>query len=86
MLKKLFSSNTRIKLLQLLMFNPSSEYYLREIARKIKISPIYTSKELNNLLKAELVKKTTKGNLTIYSINQQNPILEDLKSIFKKTR
>lgn len=86
MLKNLFSSNTRIKLLQLLMFNAGSEYYLREIARKIKISPIYTSKELNNLLKADLVKKTTKGNLTIYSINEQNPILEDLKSIFKKTR
>ena len=72
MLERLFTSKTRIKLLILLMFNQDQDYHLREIARIINISPIYTKKELENLSKLNLVNKTSKGNLSIYSINKSN--------------
>ena len=67
------------------MFNQDKDYHLREISRIIDISPIYVGKELNNLLKLKLVNKLKKGNLSIYSINQNNQILDELRGIFIKT-
>lgn len=85
MLEQLFTSKTRIRILSLLMFNQDNEYHLREIARLIKISPKYVGKELEKLLKINLVNKYEKGNMNIYSINKSNVILNELKQIFIKT-
>ena len=85
MLKILFTSRTRIRILTLLMFNQDKDYHLREIARITKISPVYVAKELDNLAKINLVKKQKKANLSIYSINKNNIFLNDLKQIFIKT-
>lgn len=85
MLKQLFTSKTRVKILNLLMFNQDKDYHLREIARLIDVSPVYAGKELNNLLKLSLVNESKKGNLNIYSINKISPILDELRKIFIKT-
>lgn len=85
MLERLFTSKTRINALTLLMFNQEKDYHLREIARLIKVSPIYAAKELENLTKVNLVKKLKKGNLTLYSINKECRILSELRQIFIKT-
>ena len=44
------------------MFNQDKEYHLREIAGIIKVSPIYAAKELDNLAKLNLVRKSKKAN------------------------
>lgn len=85
MLERLFTSKTRIKVLGLLMFNQDKEYHLREIARIINTTPIYVAKELDNLGKLNLVKKSKKANLTIYSIDKECILLNELKQIFLKT-
>lgn len=85
MLERLFTSKTRIKILSLLMFNQDKEYHLRGIARIIKVSPIYASKELENLSKLNFINKSRKGNLNLYSINKTNIILNELRQIFIKT-
>ena len=85
MLERLFTSKTRIRALNLLMFNQDKEYHLREIARFINISPVYIAKELDNLAKLNLVKKSKKANLNIYSINKECIFLNELKQIFLKT-
>ena len=61
------------------------EYYLREIARNISVSPIYASKELENLAEINLVRKVKKANLNLYSLNKKSIILPELKSMFLKT-
>ena len=83
-LQALFTSKTRIKILTLLFTN--KQYHLREISRRIKTTPIYVSKELSNLEKLDLVKKEKLANLTLYSINDNSKITEDLRSIFKKCK
>jgi len=83
-LQALFTSKTRIKILTLLFTN--KQYHLREISRRIKTTPIYVSKELGNLEKLDLVKKEKLANLTLYSINDNSKITEDLRSIFKKCK
>jgi predicted nucleotidyltransferase len=67
------------------MFNQDADYHLRGIARLINVSPVYVGKELDNLSKLNLVKKSKKGNLSIYSINKDNYLLDELRNMFIKT-
>ena len=85
MLEHLITSTTRINLLKHLLFNQDKEYHLRELARIIKTSPIYVSKELANLQHLNLIIKTKKGNLIFYIINKHCIILNELRSLFLKT-
>ena len=80
MLKRLFTSKTRIKILEYLFFN-KKETYLREIAKELKLSTNAIKRELDNLLVLELINK--KKNKII--LNKSNPFLNDLKNIFLKT-
>ena len=85
MLEKLFTSKARVKILELLMFDPLSEFHLREISRRTKVSAPYVKKELAQLKKINLVKETAQGNMKLYRINRDSPIIEDIKRIFLKT-
>ena len=51
MLKNLFSSKVRIRILNIFLLNPDSEFYLRELSTKFNISPRHVSLELQNLSK-----------------------------------
>lgn len=85
MLEKLFTSKARVKILELLLFDPLSEFHLREISRRTKVSAPYVKKELDQLRKINLVTETVRGNLKLYRINKNSPIIEDIKRIFLKT-
>lgn len=85
MLKKLFGSEIRIKILNRFLMNEDMEYYLRELSNSLKISPRSVSVELNNLLNIGLVKKRISGKQHYYSANTQHQIFGELQSIFTKT-
>lgn len=85
MLKELFSSEVRIRLLNTFLLNPDTEFYLRELAGKFNISPRHVSLELQNLKKIELINKRISGKQHYYSINKKNPIFHELLAIFIKT-
>ena len=85
MLKNLFSSEVRIKLLTLFLLHPEREYYLRELSTRLQVSPRQVSLELSNLSKIELIKKRISGNQHFYSANLQHPLFPDLHNIFMKT-
>lgn len=80
MLEKLFTSKTRVKILDYLFFY-KEETYLREIAKNLKISPSAVKRELNNLIDLGLIKKQNNK----ICLNKENSFLEDLKKIFLKT-
>lgn len=80
MIEKLFTSKTRIKVLEYLFFC-RKETYLREIAKELKVSPSAVKKELDNILDLGLIKK--QKNKII--LNESSPILEELRKIFLKT-
>ncbi len=85
MIEALFTSKTRIKLLILFVFNQDREFHLREIARLVGFSPIHVSNELNNLCKINVISKYKKANLSIFSLNQNCIILNELRNILIKT-
>jgi hypothetical protein len=51
MLGQLFGSNARVKILKIFLFNPEEKYYIRELARKLKLQVNSVRRELDNLEK-----------------------------------
>lgn len=85
MLEKLFTSKTRVHILEELLLNPGNEYHIREMARIVEATPIYVQKELKNLESLGLLVNRKKGNMVLYKLHTKSPIAEDLKRIFLKT-
>ncbi|MEW6328963.1 MAG: nucleotidyltransferase domain-containing protein [Candidatus Micrarchaeota archaeon] len=83
MLERLFKSKTTVRLLGLLLFG--KPLHIREIARRIDITPIYVKKELENLERLGLVSSAKVGNLSVWEINKLSPIYKEMKDIFLKT-
>ena len=84
MLKRLFTSNTRIKLLTVFLLNPNAEYFIRELTRKLDEQINSIRRELDNLKKAGILKSRTKNRKKYYYIDKNCQYLEELKSIFVK--
>lgn len=85
MLDRLFKSKTRVKILKLLILNPTKEFYLREIQRRTEENVTSIRRELNNLEEASLVKKRVDGIQKYYKINKNSPVYEELKKLVLKT-
>ncbi len=85
MLERLFTSKSRVKILNLLIFNPAREFHLREISRITGVSAPYIRHEMKNLIELNLVSESRKGNLVLFKLNRKSPILGELKGILIKT-
>jgi predicted nucleotidyltransferase len=85
MLSNLITSKTRLKILGLFLINPGKEYYLRDIARRLKENINSVRRELKNLEDAGIVKSRREATLKYYAVNKENPIYDELKSIYLKT-
>jgi len=85
MLAKLFGSEARVRVLSLFMLNASSEYYLREIAQKTGLAVRSVQRAVENLVEIRILRREARGNAVYFSLNDENPILKDLKAIFLKT-
>ena len=85
MLKTLFCSDTRIRLLKLFLTNPGKDFYLREIHREIGGTLSAIRKELGSLEKIKLVNSWSRGRMKYYQINEDHPLYGELKSMIYKT-
>lgn len=85
MLKRIFTSNTRIKLLTLFVLNEDEEFYIRELTRKLDEQINSIRRELDNLKKAGLLKSKVKNRKKYYLVNKSFFIFPELKGIIKKT-
>jgi predicted nucleotidyltransferase len=85
MLERLFTSKSRVRILELLLLNPTSEFHLREISRRTLVSAPYVRREMANLMALGLVLKRSQGNLTLFRLKRDSAIAEELKRIFLKT-
>jgi len=55
MLGHLFGSNTRVKILKIFLLHPEEKYYIRQLARKLKLQVNSVRRELENLDKFGLL-------------------------------
>lgn len=84
MLKQLFTSNTRIKLLTLFLMNPEEEYFIRELTRKLDEQINSVRRELDNLKKLGFLKTKAKKRKKFYVVNKDFIFYDELKSIIVK--
>ncbi|MCD6464059.1 nucleotidyltransferase domain-containing protein [Candidatus Woesearchaeota archaeon] len=77
-----FEKYKGIKILKFFIFNPTKHFYLREIARKLKISTSTTKHFLDIFVKESIVSKQEKGNLSIFQLNNKSVYVKQLKKTF----
>ena len=85
MLEKFFSSKTRVKLLMLFMNHPKRQYYLREISKMLGESTTPIRRELINLKKVGLLKRSKVANIIYYDVNRNFLLYQELKGMVEKT-
>ena len=91
----LFGSPARVKLLRFFLFNPSQEFSFDEMSRRAKLVRRTARTELNQLERAEVIKKKmimamhpTKGvkvRMQGYALNMQFPQLASLQTFLFET-
>ena len=85
MLKRLFGSEARVRMLSLFMLNPASEFYLREIARRLDLPPHAVTQETKRLTEIGLLIRERRGNNVYFRVNRDFPIFPELKAIILRT-
>ena len=80
-LKKLFGSVTRARILCFLYTLPGQSFYQREIMYETGLSLRPVQRELNNLLRLGIIKKQTTRNRVYYGINPDSSFFKPLKAI-----
>lgn len=84
MLKKLFTSSVRVKILDLFLNQPDQEFFIREITRILDEQINSVRRELDNLKKIGVLKSKTKNRKKYYQVDPDFIFLAELTSIFKK--
>lgn len=83
-LKALFSSQTRVKLLSTFLLHPEQEYFIRELTRLLGEQINSIRRELENLRRIGLVKARHKNRKKYYRTDNEFPLFADLRNIFSK--
>jgi len=83
-LKALFSSQTRVKLLSTFLLHPEEEYYIRELTRLLHEQINSIRRELENLRRIGLVRARHRNRKKYYRIDLEFPLFPELKSMFAK--
>lgn len=96
MLEQLFGSKARVALLRLFLNNPNDFFFVREIARSLKLHLNSVRRELENLEKMGIVNAHTKEDLEreagkklkdkkkYYKLNNNFVFIDDLRSLMMK--
>ena len=80
----LFSKNRRA-VLSLLYGHSDEAFYLRQIVRASGGGVGAIQRELRQLVKADIIRRTTKGNQVYFQANTECPVFSELKSLLMKT-
>ncbi len=85
MLRKLITSQAKIKLLTLFLTNPDERFYYTEIHKRLGIHHALLQRELKLFVGMGFLFTTKEANIRYYWVNKKFPIYEELKSIIFKT-
>jgi hypothetical protein len=83
MLEPLLPRN-RIKVLGLLLGNPSNHYYLREIARACGIPLRAVQRELALYVTMRLVRRVPRGQQVFFAVETDHPLYPELRALIGK--
>ena len=84
MLKNLFISKVRLRILEKYMLNVKATYHVRGLVRELGEEINAVRRELLNLKEAGILKSVKEGNKIVYTLNKNCPILWELRTVFFK--
>lgn len=84
MLKNIFVSDVRVRILKLLLLNPTKSFHVRAIVRAVKAEINAVRRELDNLVSINLLSRRQSSNKIFYTVNVLHPYFPDLVSLFAK--
>lgn len=84
-LEKIFGGAHRVKLMRLFLFNPVLYFETADVAERSKIDISKTRAELNFLAKAELIKRSTRGNKVVWYLNDKFTYLHEFQRLLLDT-
>jgi len=84
-LEALFTSQARVALLELLLLNSESRYYLREISSLTKQPVRAVQREVARLSGAGLLVQMVEGNRRYYKANRLASVFPELRALLLKT-
>src|SRR3972149_530159 len=85
MLKDLFMSKTRVKLLETFLSDPTQMFHVRDLVRKTVEEINAVRRELARMEQLGMVKKEPRGNRLYYWFRQDYIFYSDLLSLVAKT-
>jgi DNA-binding transcriptional regulator YhcF (GntR family) len=93
MLEKLFGSNSRVKILKIFLLNANQKFYIRQLARDLKLQLNSVRRELENLEKFGLLISSvgsegekTKQEKKFYQVNPDFVLFEEIKALIMKAQ
>lgn len=75
----------RLAILGLLFAHADESFYLRQIVRIVGVGQGGVQRELGNLVRSGLVKRTSQGKQVYYQANRASPVFADLRGLIIKT-
>lgn len=85
MLKTLFGSEARVRILTLFMLNSASDFYLREISQRTGLPVRAVERTVKSLFEIGLLQRERRGNSVYFCVNRNFTILPELQAIVLKT-
>jgi len=85
LLKNIFVSRVRIKLLEVLLSTPGDLFYVRQLVRATNEEINAVRRELANLQSAGMIIRENRANRVYYYFNNKNVLYEELLSMINKT-
>lgn len=80
-----FKSEITQQILNYFFINPHESLYVNELARKLSLDKRNLVKKLKELEKEGILLSQSRGNLKLYTINQDFPLYNEYKNIILKT-
>ncbi len=86
MLEQLFGSRTRVKLLRIFLINPDTDYFVRELTRKIKERINSVRRELSNLESIGFLVAHEDKQRKYYRADKNFILFPEFRSLFLKSQ
>jgi predicted transcriptional regulator len=77
-LKRIFISQTRLKLINIFFYKPEEIFYVRQLVRLTDEEINSVRRELDNLQKSGLINSERRGNRLYYWADKQSPLFTNL--------
>src|SRR3989442_5591939 len=78
-------SRVRDRILLEFFAKPGTSVHVREMARRVKASAPTVGAELAELARLGVLQANPVGRSLVYSVNQQSPLLEEIRALVQKT-